>query len=163
MTSAYKVLLLRNASLNQDVLEAAQVIKARARPNLRRNACKSLGFLGKCACSNNEGGMCLVKGVLIIDIREEREATKVALNKNIQLRCGMCSRIKLTQRLCKNAHKWQLFKGNCTGQIKVMVDVVNAVSIQLVRNAWQGSLNLKARRTLSTSTDITEREGRQLS
>ena len=74
----------------------------------------------------------------------------------------MCSRIKLSQRLCKNTHKWQLFEGDCVGQIKVMVDVVDAVSVQLVRNAWQGSLNLKACRTLSTCTDITEREGRQL-
>ena len=75
----------------------------------------------------------------------------------------MCSRIKLSQHLSKNAHKWQLFKGNSVGQVKVMVDVVNAVSIQLVCNAWQGSLNLKARRTFSTCADITKREGRQLS
>ena len=135
MTSAYKVLLLCNAALNQDVLEATQVVKTRAGPDLRRNACKPLGFLGKGACSNNEGRMCLVKGVLVVDICEEREVTKVALNKNIKLGCGMCSRIKLSQRLSKNAHKWQLFKGNCAGQIKVMVDVVDAVSIQLVRNA----------------------------
>ena len=95
-----------------------------------------MGFLGKGTCSNNEGRMCLVKGVVVIDIREEREVTKVALNKNIKLGCGMCGRIKLSQRLSKNAHKWQLFKGNCAGQIKVMVDVVDAVSIQLVRNTW---------------------------
>ena len=135
MTSSYKVLLLCNAALNQDVLEAAQVIKTRAGPDLRRNARKPLGFLGKGACSNNKGGTCLVKGVAVIDIREEREVTKVALNKNIQLGCGMCSRIKLSQRLSKNAHKRQLFEGNRVGQIKVMVDVVDAVSIQLVRNA----------------------------
>ena len=105
MARAYKVLLLCNAALNQDVLEAAQVIKTRAGPDLRRNACKPLGFLGKSACSNNKGGACLVKRVAVIDIREEREVTKVALNKNIKLGCGMCSRIKLSQRLCKNAHK----------------------------------------------------------
>ena len=135
MTRANKVLFLRNASLNQDVLEAAQVVKACAGPDLRRNACKPLGFLGKGACSNNEGRICLVKGVVVVDICEEREVTKVALNKNIKLGCGMCSRIKLSQRLSKNAHKRQLFKGNRAGQIKVMVDVVDAVSIQLVRNA----------------------------
>ena len=136
MTSSHKVLFLRNTALNQDVLEAAQVIKTCAGPDFRRNACKPLGFLGKGACSNNKGGTCLVKGVLVVDICEEREVTKVALNKNIKLGCGMCSRIKLSQRLSKNAHKWQLFKDNCAGQIKVMVDVVDAVSIQLVRNAW---------------------------
>ena len=135
MARAYKVLLLCNAALNQDVLEAAQVIKTRAGPDLRRNACESLGFLGKSACSNNKGGACLVKRVAVIDIREEREVTKVALNKNIQLRRSVCSRIKLAERLCKNTHNRQLFKGNCAGQIKVMVDVVDVVSIQLVRNA----------------------------
>ena len=135
MTRAYKVLLLCNAALNQDVLEAAQVIKTRAGPDLRRNACKPLGFLGKGACSNNEGGTCLVKGVAVVDICEEREVTQIAFYKNIKLGCGMCSRIKLSQRLSKNAHKRQLFEGNRVGQIKVMVDVVDAVSIQLVRNA----------------------------
>ena len=89
MTSTNKVLLLRNATLNQNVLEAAQIVKARARPNLGRNACKSLGFLGKSTCGNNEGRVCLIKRVLVVDISEEREVTKVALNKDIQLRGGM--------------------------------------------------------------------------
>ena len=88
--------------------------------------------------------------------------TKVALNKNIQLRCGVCSCIKFAQHLSKNANKRQFLKGNRVSQIKVMVNVVNAVSVQLVCNARQGSLNLKASRALSTCTNITEREGRQL-
>ena len=158
---AQEVLLEADLLLRQDVADARGVGKARLAPDLARDGGKRVHALRERGGAHHERRV--GKGeVLVARVRlaEEVEPSEVRLDEGVKLGGGVSSRVQPAEKVGEHADPRQLPHGEAA-QVEVVVDVVDAVRVELVGDAGQRRLDVDWRRLRRGRLDVGDGELRQ--
>ncbi len=140
MAAAHEVLLEGDLALGQDVADAVQVVEAGLAPDLARDVGQALDLLGEGRRAHHERGRGVVEPLGGVDLGEEAEAAEVRLDERVEVGGRVRLGVELAEKVGEHADVRQLI-GREAAQVEVVVDVGDAVRVELVGDAGQGRLD----------------------